>query len=156
MLTQGGSEGAFFLCVEILILLKTIHKLSLRGSGLPGHAASGAGQQGRKLFFKAAALVGPTDTIQRRQAFLLFRETQATAGLLKENGQGRCGPQEQHSVDFRSIHTFMKQYPIKRTINTDSPVRQKWGTPAMLLLSAFPAPLIFCPENHCPFRGFSS
>ena len=71
--------------------------------------------------------------------------------------QGRCGPQEQHSVDFRSIHTFMKQYPIKRTV-TRIPLsgRQILGTPAMLLLNAFPAPFIFCPENHCPFRGFSS
>ena len=27
-------------------------------------------------------------------------------------------------VDFRSIHTFMKQYPIKRTVTRISPVRQ--------------------------------
>ena len=61
---------------------------------LSGHAASGIGQQGCKLFFKAIALVGLTDKVQHCQAFLLFRETQTTAELLKENCQGLCGPQK--------------------------------------------------------------
>ena len=61
---------------------------------LSGHAASGVGQQGCNLFFKAIALVGLTDKVQHCQAFLTLRKPQTTAELLKENCQGLCGPQK--------------------------------------------------------------
>ena len=74
---------------------------------LSGYAASGIGQQGCKLFFKAIALVGLTDKVQYCQAFLTLRKPQTTAELLKENCQGLGWPQKQHSVDLRDVHALV-------------------------------------------------
>ena len=74
---------------------------------LPGHAAGGIAQEGGKLVLEVISLVGLADKVQHGQAFFILCQPQATAQLLEEDGQGLGGPQEQHGVDLRDVHTLV-------------------------------------------------
>ena len=74
---------------------------------LPGHASGCVGEQRREFIFKVVFFVGLADEIQHGQAFFVFRQTQATAQLLQEDGQRLGGTQEKNGVDLGDIDALV-------------------------------------------------
>ncbi len=74
---------------------------------LAGHAAGSIGEQRSELVLKVILSVGLADKVENGQAFFILRQTQAAAQLLKEDGQGFRGAQEQHGIDLGNVHALV-------------------------------------------------